>query len=91
MVVDSYQGYYATTEIHFHVVGDISVDLKFVSNIHSLCLFIFNSLVRDMVIKVSLDVIVVDMVIWSSSPSLISMIVDMVIKVSLDLMVEVTG
>ncbi|POO03153.1 hypothetical protein TorRG33x02_012140 [Trema orientale] len=91
MVVDSYQGCYTATEMLFHGAGDIFVDSEFVANIHGLCLFGFNSLVWDMVIKVLLDLMIVDMVIRSSSPSLIPMIVDMVIKVSLDLMIEVMG
>ncbi|PON72264.1 hypothetical protein PanWU01x14_066550 [Parasponia andersonii] len=90
MVVESYQGCYTTTEMLFRGTKDISVDSEFVANIHGLCLFNFNSLVRDMVIKILLDLTVIDMVIQSSLLSLIPMIKDMVIKVSLNLMVEVT-
>ncbi|PON33737.1 hypothetical protein PanWU01x14_350090 [Parasponia andersonii] len=79
MVVDSYQGCYTTTEILFHGTRDIFIDSKFIAIIHGLYLFGFNSLVWDMVIKVSLDLMVIDMMIRSSSPSLILMIADMMI------------
>ncbi|PON36151.1 hypothetical protein TorRG33x02_349940 [Trema orientale] len=53
MVVDSYQGCYAATDMLFHGAGDIFVDSTFIANIYSLCLFEFNFLVWDMVIKIS--------------------------------------